>query len=144
MKDLIKNVTHELRQDSINLSAIFGLVRKHELSENKPNSDLTIFLLLACDTFETTIDLVLSRTREDPTRYVRAFYCKYIMSLGTYSDFQVGKRIHRHRTTVLNAVHTANDLIDTDKEYKRKWELYLSKIEDLNKEAARKQNSNPA
>ena len=74
---------------------------------------------------------VLTESRARPLIYVRAFYSKYMTSLGIYSLNQIGDQLGRTHASIINAVKNANNLIETERYFYDKWELFMELVTKL-------------
>ena len=86
-------------------------------------------LLERCaEAFNTSAKQVMANSRRQECVFARHLYC-YIRRWhhGMHPE-QIGAELGRHRTTVLNAINKATDLIKVDREFKKKYEEVLKSV----------------
>ena len=83
-------------------------------------------LLERCaEAFNTSAKQVLANSRQQEIVFARHLYCYIRRWYHDISPEQIGAELGRHRTTVLNAINKAADLIEVDREFKKKYEEIL-------------------
>jgi len=88
-------------------------------------------ILAACKVYGVTKADILgsSRKRQVVTPRQVCMWWYYVKKENPYSSIYTGKILgNKHHATVVSACKQVNNLIETDKEYRDKVELFLSKL----------------
>ena len=133
-EDMIKQVLHELEQPNISIEKVTNLIKAFKtgtIDYKKPNIE-DVVIHTAAIMFDVTVDEVKSKSRAGKLPFARKFICKYLMDLHIFSDKTIGIFLSRHRTTIIYAKDSCNDILDVEKKFKKKWDLFKYKIDEMN------------
>lgn len=129
-EELISKCVIELAQPVIDTVNIIELISKFQ--KIKSISDPTTILLLSCRIFDVDVSKVLSKDQTRLSVSARSFFAKHMYSLKLYTYDQIGQFLNgKDHATIINNIRTITDIIETDKEYKSKWEEFTTKIDQL-------------
>ena len=78
-------------------------------------------LELCAGAFNTSPKEVLANSRQQEMVFARHLYCYIRHRHHGISPEQIGAELGRHRTTVLNSLKKAADLLQVDREFKKKY-----------------------
>ncbi len=131
-EDMIKQAVILMRKHEINEFDLCELIKRFKGYRAQIVSDPKTVMYFASETFEVSSERALSESRDRPLVYARAFYSKYMRSLGIYSYSEIGRQLNRTHASIINAVQNANDWIEFDRELSGKWSVFKYKIDEMN------------
>lgn len=131
-KELINNVIYELNQDDISISNVVRFIEDYKDTVFVKSQDdiCNIAVYCACKMFKISKRNLIGKSRKREFSYARKFISKYLIDLG-FSDTHTGLLINKDRSTALHAKNTLNNLIDTNKDIRQKYNNYLIEINRL-------------
>jgi chromosomal replication initiation ATPase DnaA len=100
--------------------------QKHD---HTPTGMADISLLKRCaEAFNTTAEEIISKSREQNVSLARHLYCYIRHTQYGVAPEHVGEELGRHRTTMLNSIKKAIDLLEVDRNFRKKYEEILSHL----------------
>ena len=109
-----------------------------ECNKHSVINDFNPIFMLSCQIFGVSMEDALSTSQQREHHYARMFYAKYLksfnVSLQSIAD-KLGRKAHG---TIISGLKTIDNVINTEKYYKEKWDQYLKNVAQLKKNVCTK------
>lgn len=102
---------------------------KNNVPESIVDLDEKKIIESACHTLDISVNVLLSTTRKRAITEARHMICRILyVSQGSLSLKKIGKLLNRDHSSIIYAIKTCNDMLDTCPDFESRYNLIMKNL----------------